>query len=110
MSWRPTRNAPRKPRNFKLLVIIAVLLAVNAAVILYHGDPRAFLQRAAQPAAAPAAQAAPGPTAPRSDATPADASAPVDASMPGDAPAGEALALMGPPLPLDPLAGMRAPG
>ena len=39
MSWRPTRRLPRK-KNPKLFVIVVALIAVNAAVIYYHGDWR----------------------------------------------------------------------
>jgi murein DD-endopeptidase MepM/ murein hydrolase activator NlpD len=65
------KKLPKPAKNLRLLVIIAALVAVNAAVIAYHGDPRAPkatpapVQRRTLPPGAPAAEHSALPTAPR---------------------------------------------
>ena len=104
LSWHPHKYAPKHRSNALLWALTALLVAINIAVFVYHGDPRRLLPQKAPQAQAPAA------VAPRSTlgvlglvwdvlVRPARAS-----EGPGR------MALVGPHQPLDPLADLRSPG
>ena len=40
MSWKPMQKRSADKSRYKLWIIIAALILVNLAVVLYHGDPR----------------------------------------------------------------------
>jgi murein DD-endopeptidase MepM/ murein hydrolase activator NlpD len=69
LTWRPTRHRQSGHiRTRTWLVLAAALIAVNLAVILYHGDPRTQLPKATPASAPPRVEP---PPAPRRDAAPA---------------------------------------
>lgn len=142
LSWQPYGRRRRRPvdRSQRLLVwwLTAALVAINVAVICYHGDPRASLPSARPPARREAARsptdvgvrAAPGRPTHRAarfatalvhllirSAHAAQEPAPApQAPREGatqtpsaDAPDGVPR-FVGPPHPLDPLAELRSPG
>jgi murein DD-endopeptidase MepM/ murein hydrolase activator NlpD len=124
LSWRPNKRGAFARRNTRLVLFVALLLAANIAVFLYHGDPRHLLHRGAKPPlAAPTSPtpAAAGAAALPSAEPPAGARqlAHVDPTMPliADDPDAAAAELqrvrqgfVGPPYSLDPLMEVRSPG
>jgi murein DD-endopeptidase MepM/ murein hydrolase activator NlpD len=105
LSWHPHKYTPRRRPNVWLWLLVALLIAVNIAVFIYHGDPRDLLtkpQHAPSSAWHPArlvmgyahAQTHPSGWAPTTS----------------HAPKATPTTTMGPLYPIDPLAELRSPG
>lgn len=95
MSWKPSKRTERSRKRPLPALLVVALIAANAAVIIYHGDPRDWMARAG-----PVGRTTrPAPTPPASRPSP-----PAQVPPPTE--------LAGPPLAshFDPTVGLRIPG
>jgi murein DD-endopeptidase MepM/ murein hydrolase activator NlpD len=112
LSWHPHKYNPKRRSNTLLWLLTAILVAINVAVFVYHGDPRRLIGKAPTQSQGPSPRGQAslfGPMRPRLTwgtllMGTAHAQEPDTAQAPAPVP------LYGPAQPLDPLADLRSPG